>query len=40
MKKIETGIDKGMHKKRKINNKPRKVVIRGLSKAIKENKDI
>ena len=33
-------MDRGIHKKRKINDKPIKVVIWGLSKAIKENKDI
>jgi hypothetical protein len=37
---METGIDRGMHKKRKINNNPMKVVIWGLSKTINESKEI
>jgi len=40
IKKMETGIERGMHRKRKMNINPMKVVILGLSKAINENKEI
>lgn len=40
IKKIETGIERGIQKKRKTNINPMKVVIWGLSKAMNENKEI